>query len=90
MNESRGSGREFLHDADHVERDDVELAGAVVEDAQAQQVAEAEGVVANRLLGDEDPVRPGTQAGHDVRDAAAEEVRVAQARGRVKLAGSMP
>jgi len=38
-----------------VERDDVELSGALVEDAQPQQVSRVQRVVGDRLLGDEDP-----------------------------------
>ena len=57
-------GRELLHDAGDMERHDVEVAGAVVEHAQAQQIAEVELVVADRLLGDEDAVRPCAQPGH--------------------------
>ena len=82
MNESRGRGRELLHDTDDVERDDVEAAGAVVEHAQAQQVAEVQRVVADRLLRDEDPVGRARAAAPCMSGrAAAEEVGVAQ-RGR--------
>ena len=52
---------ELLDHADHVERDDVEVAGAVVEYPQAQEIAEVQRVVGDRLLGDEDPVRPRLQ-----------------------------
>ena len=63
-----------------MERHDLEAAAAVVEHAQAQQIAEAERVVGDRLLGDEDPVRPRAQPREHLAGAAAEEVRVTQAR----------
>src|SRR5205807_315169 len=52
---------EFLYDADHVEGDDVEAPTAVVEHAQAQQVAKVQRVVGDRLLGDEDPIVTGVE-----------------------------
>ena len=61
MNESRGAEGNSCTDADDVERDDAELAGAVVEHPQPQQVALLQRVVGDRLLGDEDPV--GSSAG---------------------------
>ncbi len=51
-----GRRGELLHDADDVERRHAEPAGGVVEHAQAQQVAELELVVGDRLLRDEDAV----------------------------------
>ena len=57
---------------------------AVVEHAQPQQIAEAERVVADRLLRDEDAVAGRAQPGEHLRGAAAEEVGVPQRRAAVE------
>src|SRR5947209_9903683 len=59
------------------------MAGRAVKDAQPQQVAQMQLVVADRLLGDEDRVWTGAQALQDLPDASAEEVGVAE-RGSVR------
>ena len=80
MNESFGADGNSWTIADDVEGRDAETAGRVVENAQAQQVAEVERVVGDRLPRDEDAVRVGTEPVEHLGGAAAEEVRVAQAR----------
>ena len=80
MNESRGRGRELLHDPGDVEGDDVEAAGGAVEHAQVEQIAEVQLVVGDRLLGDEDPVGRARAAGR----ASARRLR----RGSRSRAGS--
>ena len=55
------SGWELLHDPDDVEVDRAEATAAMVEHAQPQQVAEAERIVGDRLLRDEDAVAGGAE-----------------------------
>src|SRR5439155_9748829 len=73
-------GWELLHDADDVEGDDAEAAARPVEDAELQEVAGSERVVADRLPRDEDSVRSRAQPIEDLRSTSAEEVGVAQGR----------
>ena len=82
MNESRGADGNSWTTPTTWNGTTWKLPGAVIEHAQAQQVAEVQRVVADRLLGDEDPVRPGPQARQHLRRVAAEEVGVAEAWSR--------